>query len=257
MTPETGVLSAVDMNPNVTVVPTVAIGAKLLVQVMTTAAPLATDFVACTVALKVEVSVVAKPPVNSPASEPPTVKVHVTDAAADHIALLDVMVIILLALSAPVPLIVVANLMLVGVVSAARLGEVRVTEFDDRDPAVVVKPVTPVAATLSTVDVNENVTVVPDVANAARLLVHVMTTAALLATDLVDCTVATKVEVSVVAKPPVNSPPFEPPTVKVHVTDAAADHMALLDVMVIVLPALSAPEPLTVVANAMLFGVVP
>lgn len=113
------------------------------------------------------------------------------------------------------------------------------------------------AATLSTVDANENVTVVPADANTARLLVQVMTTAALLAIDFVDCTVATKVEVSVVAKPPVNSPPSAPPTVKVHVTDAAADHIAPLDMRVIVLPALSAPESLIVVANTMLVGVVP
>lgn len=99
-------------------------------------------------------------------------------------------------------------------------------ELLDKESAMVVQPVTPVAATLSTVDWNENVTTVPAAASPPRLLLQVKTTAALFATVLPDCSVATRVAVSEAVKPPVNSPLSAAATVKAHVTEAAAAHMA-------------------------------
>lgn len=80
----TAVVSAVDTKVKVIVAPEGESAAKVLVQVMVTAALAVTDLAVSTVASKVAVSVVAK--VSSVPSPPPTVAVHATVAAADHTA---------------------------------------------------------------------------------------------------------------------------------------------------------------------------
>lgn len=115
--------------------------------VNTTEALFATVLPACTAATKVAVSEVENPLVNSPLSTPPTVKVHVTVAAADQIAAAlpddcDVTVTVFPAMSAPLGLSVVANVMLVGVVPAPYVAGFKTTELLTRESAVVVQPVT-------------------------------------------------------------------------------------------------------------------